>query len=148
MEHRNLEHWFTDKQGKLGAWREWRQELTGLPLLSIYQEVALWWKFVPLVNKTFDPWRQESWPDPWTLVGEGSFCPSAQGLGMFYSLALAGIDCNLVLAVIEEKPRLLVLLPNDKLLNYYDGEITHVDDANLQILQTWAPSDLANLVKV
>lgn len=148
MENRNLEHWFTDKQGKLGAWREWRQELTGLPLLSIYQEVALWWKFVPLVNKTFDPWRQESWPDPWTLVGEGSFCPSAQGLGMFYSLALAGIDCNLVLAVIEEKPRLLVLLPDDKLLNYYDGEITHVDDANLQILQTWAPSDLANLVKV
>lgn len=148
MEHRNLEHWFTDKQGRLAAWRDWRLGLSNLNLDSAHQEVATWWKFVPMVAKTFDPWRIETWPDPWALIGSGSFCPSAQGLGMFYSLVLAKIDCDLMLAIIDEAPRLLVILPNKKLLNYYDGEVVDIDEAKMQILQTWAPSDLANLVKV
>lgn len=148
VEHRNLEHWFIDKQGKLLAWRDWRQSLTGLDLDSVYQEVAVWWKFVPMVNKTVDPWRQETWPDPWELVGTGSFCPNAQGLGMFYSLVLLGINCELMLSMINDIPRLLVILPNKTLLNYYDGEVIDIGQTNMQILQTWTPSDLASLVKV
>jgi hypothetical protein len=144
----SLEHWFTDKQGKLAAWRDWRLSLSSLDTDSAYQEVATWWKFVPMVNKTFDPWRQETWPDPWALIGSGSFCPNAQGLGMFYSMVLAKIDCELILAIIDETPRLLVILPDKKLLNYYDGEVLNIDEAKMQILQTWGPSDLANLVKV
>ena len=144
----NLEHWFTDKQGRLQAWREWRLELASMDLDSVYQEVSTWWKFVPLVNKTFDPWRKESWPDPWELIGSGSFCPNAQGLGMFYSLVLINVECELMLSIIDENPRLLVILPNKKLLNYYDGEVIDIEDTKMQILQTWAPSDLANLVKV
>ena len=148
MKSPSLEHWFSDKQSKLLAWREWRTNLMSLDLQSAYQETAIWWKFVPLVNKTFDPWRTETWPGPWALIGIGSFCPNAQGLGMFYSLVLAKIDCELMLAIIDENPRLLVILPNKKLLNYYDGEVIDIKDTNMQILQTWAPSDLANLVKV
>jgi len=148
VEHRNLEHWFTDKHSRLQAWRDWRLSLTDLPLDAVHQEVATWWKFVPMISKTFDPWRQESWPDPWAMIGTGSFCPNAQGLGMFYSLVLSKVDCELMLSVIDDTPRLMVILPNKKLLNYYDGEIVDIDDAEMQILQTWAPSDLANLVKV
>lgn len=148
MEHRKLEHWFTDKQGRLAAWRDWRLGLSGLDTDSAYQETATWWKFVPMVTKTFDPWRKESWPDPWELIGTGSFCPNGQGLGMFYSLVLAKIDCELMLAIIDENPRLLVILPDKRLLNYYDGEVLDIDEVKMQILQTWAPSDLANLVKV
>jgi hypothetical protein len=148
VEHRSTEHWFLDKQGKLQAWRDWRIQLSTMDIESAHQEVAIWWKFVPLITKTFDPWREETWPDPWTLVSNGSFCPSAQGLGMFYSLVLGGIDCRLVLAVIDEQPRLLVEVLDKKLLNYYDGEIIDTEIANLQILKYWAPSDLARLVKV
>jgi hypothetical protein len=115
---------------------------------SAFQEAAEWWKFVPLVNKSFDPWRVETWPNPWELISNGSFCPSAQGLGIFYSLILSGIDCKLVLAIVDQKPRLMVLLSDNKLLNYYDGEVVDIDSLDLQILQTWAPSDLARLVKV
>lgn len=148
MENRNLEHWFLDKQGKLLAWREWRSQLSAMDTASALQEAATWWKFVPLVNKTIDPWRMETWPNPWELISNGSFCASAQGLGIFYSLVLSGIDCKLVLAVVDQSPRLMVLLSDNKLLNYYDGEIVDMDFVNLQILQTWAPSDLARLVKV
>lgn len=148
MKNRNLEHWFLDKQGKLAAWREWRNDLKEASIEDAYNEVAMWWKFVPLVNKVVDPWRQETWPDPWTLIGNGSFCPNAQGLGIFYSLILAGFDCELVLAIVEDAPRLMVILPNKKLLNYIDGEAVDLGELTEEILQTWAPSDLANLVKV
>jgi hypothetical protein len=148
VEHRTLEHWFLDKQGKLSAWREWRQQLSAMDTESAYNEAATWWKFVPLVTKTFDPWREETWPDPWSLVGNGSFCPNAQGLGIFYSLVLTSIDCELMLAILEDKPRLMVLLPNKTLLNYYDGETVDMKNADFQILKTWTSSDLARLVKV
>lgn len=148
VEHRKLEHWFLDKQGKLLAWREWRSQLASMDPESALREVAEWWKFVPLVNKTFDPWRPETWPNPWELVSNGSFCQNAQGLGIFYSLVLSGVDCQLILAIIEDQPRLLVLLNDNKLLNYVDGEAVDIDSASLQILQTWTSSDLARLVKV
>lgn len=149
MENRTLEHWFSDRQTKLAAWRDWRNSIKEFDNVEdAYQEVAVWWKFVPLVNNTFDPWRQETWPDPWELIGEGSFCPNAQGLGMFYSLVLAGLDCDLMLAIIDQRPRLLVILPNKKLLNYYDGEVIDIDSAPMQIVQIWGPNDLARLVKV
>lgn len=123
-------------------------QLSAMAIESACQEVATWWKFVPLVTKTFDPWREDTWPDPWTLVSNGSFCPSAQGLGMFYSLVLCGVDCRLILAVINEQPKLLVEALDSKLLNYYDGEIIDIKTADAQILKYWAPSDLARLVKV
>lgn len=148
MENRSLEHWFLDKQGKLLAWRDWRNSLKAMTPDDAFNETALWWKFVPLVNKAVDPWRQETWPDPWELIGSGSFCPNAQGLGIFYSLILAGFDCDLMLAVVDDAPRLMVILPNKKLLNYIDGELVDLGELTEQILQTWTASDLASLVKV
>jgi hypothetical protein len=148
VENRSLEHWFLDRQGKLLAWREWRSTLADMAKESAFNETAIWWKFVPLVNKSIDPWREDTWPDPWTLISTGQFCPSAQGLGMFYSLVLAGFDCKLARAQIDKETRLVVVLPNDALLNYYDGELVDVKNVNLEILQIWAPSDLARLVKV
>jgi hypothetical protein len=148
VEHRSTEHWFLDKQGKLHEWREWRLQLSAMDADSAYIEAAIWWKFVPLVTKTFDPWREETWPDPWSMVGTGSFCQSAQGLGMFYSLVLSGKECQLARAVVDDTVRLMVVLPSNKVLNYYDGEVTDIESVNLQILQTWTSSDLARLVKV
>ena len=115
---------------------------------SAFSETATWWKFVPLVNKSIDPWREDTWSDPWTLIVTGQFCPSAQGLGMFYSLVLAGFECSLARGQIDKETRLLVLLPDNRLLNYYDGELIDMKTVNVEILQTWTPSDLARLVKV
>lgn len=148
MENRNLEHWFLDRQGRLLAWREWRSQLSAMDTTAAFKEVAEWWKFVPLVNKMVDPWRTETWPDPWELVGRGEFCPSGQGLGMFYSLVLCGIECQLMLAIVDRTARLMVLLPDNRLLNYYDGEIVDIENTEFEILNTWEPSDLARLVKV
>lgn len=148
MENRNLEHWFLDRQEKLLAWRAWRNTLTAMDNDDMLNEVALWWKFVPMVNKIINPLRSDTWPDPWRLIADGSFCPNAQGLGIFYTLTLINKTCKLLQAMVEGKIKLLVLVNDSKLLNYHDGEVIDIKDAELQILQTWTPSDLARLVKV
>lgn len=148
MKAPNLDHWFSDRQGRLIAWREWREHLATLSLDDLYVEVAHWWRFVPMVNKTFDPWRKETWPTAWNLVAGGNFCPSAQGLGIFYSLVLARIDCELILAVVDTETKLLVVLPNRKILNYREGEVVNIENIDLQILKIWPPSDMTTLVKL
>ena len=148
VENRNLEHWFLDRQGKVLAWRAWRKTLPAMDNETMLNEVATWWKFVPLVNNAIYPWTPDTWPDPWALIGNGSFCPSAQGLGIFYTLTLINVKCTLVQAMVDNKVKLLVQLNDDRLLNYHDGEIIDIKNAELQILKTWTPSDLARLVKV
>lgn len=149
MQH-SLEHWFSDKQSRLAAWRAWRQSVVQLPEQQLIELVTTWWKFVPLVNKAVDQWRPESWPTAWELVGRGEFCANAQGLGIFYTLVLLGIDCELVLAQLNEgeETRLMVLTKDKQLLNYVDGEAVSIEKATLQLLKVWQPSELARLVKV
>lgn len=149
MEH-DLSHWFSDKQSRLTYWREWRQTLTSLDQKDLLSAVADWWKFVPLVNKTLDPWRVDTWPNPWELIGAGEFCASAQGLGIFYTLTLLGHDPELVLAQLPDydETRLLVVIDEEKVLNYVDGEAVDVEKAKVEPLNKWRSSDLARLVKV
>jgi hypothetical protein len=149
MQNQNLEHWFTDKQTRLAEWRGWRDTLTELDYRTAIEKIAVWWKFVPLINKSVDPWREETWPTPWELVGRGEFCINAQSLGIFYTMCLQGLDCQLMLAQIRslQETRLLVLARENKLLNYCDGLVTDIQD-DVQILRVWEPSDLSRLVKV
>lgn len=150
MEHRTLEHWYLDKQGILLNWRNWRSQLPEMSNSAACEEVAVWWAFVPMVTKGLDPWRTDTWPDPWELVSKAEFTPSEQGLGMFYSLTLTGIECSLVMAIVadEKQPRLMVLLPDKRLLNYYDKRIISSEEANIQLLSVWSPQDLLSLIKV
>ena len=149
MQNQSLEHWFTDKQTRLAEWRSWRDSLSAIDYQSTIEKIAVWWKFVPLINKAIDPWREETWPTPWELIGRGEFCVNAQGLGIFYTMCLMNLDCQLKLAQIrsQDETRLLVLASGNKLLNYYDGLVTDIQD-DVQILYRWEPSDLARLVKV
>jgi hypothetical protein len=150
VENRTFEHWYQDNQGKLLTWREWREQLATMSNDESADEVSKWWSNVPMVNKGVDPWRPETWPTPWDLVCQGQFCPSGQGLGMFYSLSLIGKECELILAIVneEKKPRLMVLLPDNKLLNYYYSEVGNINEANVQVLQRWSAKDLPDLIKV
>lgn len=143
-----MEIWFTDKQTRLAAWREWREHLSKFPPDQQLEQIAHWWKFVPLVNKSIDQWREETWPTPWELVGQGEFCVNGQGLGIFYTMVLLGLDCDLILAQVDLETRLMVITPDKKLLNYYDGDVIDIDSANMQMLRVWHSSDLARLVKV
>lgn len=150
MTNRSTEHWFTNRETRLLYWREWRKALKDLNSEQTIAEVAIWWKFVPMINHQIDVWNDSQWPTAWELVGTGEFCANAQGLGIFYTLVLLGIDCNLYLVQVKDQPivKLMVVANGTKLLNYSTGEAVNFNAHEMEILKTWSPSDLTRQVKV
>lgn len=150
MTNRSTEHWFTNRETRLLHWREWRKSIGSLSFDELINEVAVWWKFVPMVNHQIDVWNDSHWPTAWELVGSGEFCANAQGLGIFYTLVLLGIDCKLHLVQLNGQPvvKLMVVANDKKLLNYSTGEAVDFNDTDMEILKTWRSSDLARQVKV
>lgn len=140
--------WETDKHNRMLLWRKWRRTLEDLPQSTLYNTIAMWWKMVPMSNNTIDIWDQESWPTPWELIVFPSFCYPSRGLGIYYTLALIGIQSNLVLAQKDSETTLLVTLEDKKLLNYYEGEVLDTSQYSYEELKIFAPADMYKLVKV
>lgn len=140
--------WETDKHNRMLLWRKWRNSLVDLPEKILYNTIAQWWKMVPMSNKTIDVWNQDSWPTPWELIVFPSFCSPSKGLGIYYTLALIGIESNLILAQKGTETTLLVMLEDKKLLNYYEGEVLDISQTSYEELKVFAPVDMHKLVKV
>lgn len=71
---------------RLTAWKTLREEIeiSDLPLCKC----AEFWKKAPYVNQYLDPFRSDTWPDPWRLVIDGKYDDLAITLGMLYTLKL------------------------------------------------------------
>jgi hypothetical protein len=73
-------------EDRLRAWADFRSqlELSHNPL----QDAIDFYIRVPLVNIQVDPYDQDSWLDPWSLLYENKYCEFAIILGIAYSLQL------------------------------------------------------------
>jgi hypothetical protein len=76
-------NWFTGKpEQRILNWRNYRQNLGPDHL----HQVARDWATCPLMGNYLTLDDPASWPDPWTLIGQGIYCDAARALGMFYTL--------------------------------------------------------------
>lgn len=144
----NQSFWETDKHTRMLMWRDWRNSLKELPNESLYQTIAEWWRMVPMSSGKLDVWNDKNWPTPWELITFTSFCNPGKGLGIYYTLALLGIESELILAQKDAETTLLVRLEEEKLLNYYEGDVINVSDSSYETLKIFAPADMYRLVKV
>jgi hypothetical protein len=138
------------KEERIMLWRSWREHLKTLSTEEVYKEVVVWWQYLPLVNRSVDIWDEASWPNPWELIQLGGWCENGQALGMFYTLCLIDLPCELQLVqdlrhalggtylVVESNGNML--LPN--------GELLKVTDPEFKVLKKWTASDLSKLVKL
>lgn len=71
---------------RIAEWKRFRNELefSSDPL----QAVVELWSYAPFVNPYLDPFRPESWPDPWKLILDLKLDNLAIALGMLYTLQL------------------------------------------------------------
>ena len=71
---------------RLHLWSKFREslEVTSTPL----QDVIDFYSLAPTINISLDPWDQKTWPGPWELIDENTYCDFARVLGMCYSLQL------------------------------------------------------------
>jgi hypothetical protein len=110
---------------RLQSWYNLRNQIKSFDLSQQCVEIDKWWQYAPLVNHYLHPIDLPTWPGPWELLVENTYCTLARGLGMCYTLLLMNItDIEFVLATDsqgEEVP--LVIVYDTYVLNYWPNTV-------------------------
>ena len=111
---------------RLQSWYNLRNQIKDFDLNQQCVEIDKWWQRAPLVNHYLHPIDLPTWPGPWELLVENTYCTLARGLGMCYTLLLMNItEIEYVLAKdIDDNETPLVLVDNAKyILNYWPDTV-------------------------
>ena len=115
-------------EARLKNWYELRAELKDKKIEEIVVKVDEFWQRCPIMNHYLHPVDIDTWPDPWELISDNSYCVYARALGMIYTLLLLGVDTiDLVEAKDDNSEDIvLVLVDNAKyILNYWPNTIVN-----------------------
>ena len=87
-----MNHFQVDFDYRLRSWARLRQDVSGQALEKQCVEIDNWWQQAPLINHYLHWNDRETWPKPWELLAENTYCALAKALGMCYTLLLIGVD--------------------------------------------------------
>lgn len=124
---------------RIQGWYDLRTQVKELPIQEQCIEIDKWWQKAPLVNHHLHILDTESWPNPWELLAENTYCTVARAAGMCYTLLLLGItDIQLVEARDEQaEDVVLVLVDRAKyILNYWPDTVLSNNLSKFTIVKT------------
>lgn len=106
-------------------WYELRTKLTTVDLETKCVMVDQWWQKAPLINHYLHPDDLASWPGPWELLADNTYCTVARGLGMCYTLALTGVQSIDFCQAVDNQgdDAVLVIVDNRYVMNYYPNSV-------------------------
>lgn len=113
---------------RLRSWYELRENISKSDIKHKCIEVDNWWQKAPLVTHHLHLLDSESWPGPWDLLVENTYCTVARALGMCYTLILIGVtDIEIVEATdVNGEDMVLVLVDSAKyVLNYWPNTVVN-----------------------
>ena len=73
---------------RLRSWYELRSQIEDTLIQNKCVEIDEYWQRAPLVNHHLHILDVSSWPGPWDLLVENTYCTVARALGMCYTLLL------------------------------------------------------------
>lgn len=132
---------------RLRSWYELRKQIESQNIQTKCVEIDNWWQQAPLVNHHLHILDNNTWPGPWDLLVENTYCTVARAVGMCYTLLLTG-EKNIELVEATDKTGddvVLVLVDSAKyVLNYWPNTVLsntltdftirrHVDVSDLQL---------------
>jgi len=112
---------------RLRVWRDFRNylETSKHPI----QDTIDFWNDAPLYAIATDPYDEDSWPDPWTMILNNEYCNFVKILGIFYTLQLTDrftnsrFEIHIVLDKKESDMKYLLFVDNQAIGYYYDRSI-------------------------
>lgn len=113
---------------RLVSWHDLRLSLIDADIKTKCISVDAWWQQAPYINHYLHTQDLSSWPDPWELLVDNTYCTVAKALGMCYTLYLTGIkDIEMVEASDQQGNDLvLVLVDHAKyVLNYWPDTVVN-----------------------
>ena len=119
-----------DKQyeDRLASWAEFRSTLEESK--DPIQDTIDYFSKAPLVNIQTDPYTPSSWPDPWELIKENTYCSYVKILAICYTLQLTDVlsNENFEIHITHDHKKsstYYLLYVGDRIIGYTEG--THVD---------------------
>jgi len=134
-------------EARLSSWYELRTSIEKSTTQEKCIAIDNYWQNAPLVNHHLHLLDSESWPGPWELLVDNTYCTVARALGMCYTLLLVG-ENNIDLVEATDKmgeDLVLVLVDNAKYVcNYWPNTVVnncssdftikrYIDISNLQL---------------
>ena len=118
-----------DFEYRLAAWHQFRTLVERDE--SPFTKVINYWNAVPLSSRNVDPYDQSTWPDPWEMIEENSFCEFTKLLAVAYTLQLtkrfANSDLVFKIGVDNRLSRLYyMLLVDDQIIGLDDDKSMYV----------------------
>lgn len=88
--------WNLKSSDRLHEWKQFREDISELPLEEALEKTNHLWAYAPFVNYYLSQDRNPDWPDPWTLLHENYYCDIAKSLGIMYTLYLSKHYANTI----------------------------------------------------
>jgi hypothetical protein len=116
---------------RLRAWHDFRESLSDSQ--QPIQSAIDFWNLVPTARRNIDPYDQTTWPDPWQMIEENSYCEFTKTLAVAYTLKLTSQyrDWQPVFKVGVDKSesRLYYMcILDDIVLGYDQDKSVHIDE--------------------
>lgn len=121
---------------RLRDWRGFRNGLSYIENCERPRLVANYFAQAPFGSRTLDFYTPETWPTPWEILHNESYCLSSLSLLMYYTLVMSEEytdDIELWLIDDSEDRYLVPVIANQNILNYELGQISTVQDLSKQI---------------
>jgi hypothetical protein len=135
-------------EDRLRSWREFRSSIDLLPVEEALLQTAELWSTAPFIPYNLDADHPETWPDPWTLILENSYCDVAKCLGIVYTMSLTAHKLAVEFRQYEDSKRYqynLAWFEQGKyILNMTDREVLNKTqfDKTLKLKQKFTAVDL------
>jgi len=139
-----------DYETRLLQWNQLRSTIQKLDTLQKCIEVDRFWQAAPLVNHYLYIDETASWPDPWQLLVENTYCTVARALGMCYTLLLVGIEDIQIVEATNKKGEEVVLVFVNRakyILNYWPGTVVNNSSADFKVNRIVNATDITQKLK-
>jgi hypothetical protein len=114
---------------RLDSWAQLRTSILDQPADQALHQVNDWWFTAPWSSYYLHWDDLPQWPDPWQLLSDNIYCDVARGLGILYTLALAGHPgCATAELTLTAQDYNLVQIESGKyILNWEAGTIVNTN---------------------
>lgn len=122
---------------RLKSWYDLRKSLENKDIATKCLCIDNWWQKAPLVNHYLHPNELNTWPGPWDLLNDNTYCYIARGLGMVYTFLFLGIkDIDFCLARDDnDEDCAIVLVDSAKyVLNYYPNTVLNNKSTEFKVV--------------
>jgi hypothetical protein len=80
--------WAPTFERRLESWSQLREHAISADLDIAIKSIDLWWQKTPWQPYYLHWDDQPTWPDPWQLLSDNTYCSLARGLGILYTITI------------------------------------------------------------